>query len=70
MGRNELTLTRGCRDKPRVFLDGLHVPNASIDDILNPGDVYAVEAYVGASRIPPEFDRIGGGCGVIVFWTR
>lgn len=70
MGRNELTLTRGCREKPRIFIDGLHIPDAVIDDILNPGDLYAVEAYVGASRIPPEFERVGGGCGVIVFWTR
>ena len=70
MGGNELTLTRGCREKPRIFIDGLHVPNASIDNILQPGDVYAIELYVGSARIPPQFERANGGCGVVVFWTK
>jgi hypothetical protein len=33
-------------------------------------DVAAMEFYNGPSQVPPEFNRTGSACGVIVIWTK
>lgn len=40
----------------------------SIDEIVVPSDVLALEVYDNALRVPPEYYS-GGGCGVVLVWT-
>ncbi len=47
-------------------------PEPSLDDIVNPDQIEAIEIYRSASQVPAEF---GGAsaftrCGVVVVWTR
>ncbi|MEX1183198.1 MAG: hypothetical protein WEF86_08165 [Gemmatimonadota bacterium] len=56
--------------------DGAQLPTAettpllgmSIDDLVRPLDLEAIEVYRGPSEMPAEFAR--GTCGAIVLWTR
>lgn len=60
---------RGCQ--PMIWLDGMRLPNAELDDIANPMDIGGIEIYLSWSVLPGEFmDREGAGCGAIVAWTR
>lgn len=56
------------------FLDGhpyAVAPDESIDRIVRPHDVAALEIYPGASQVPPQFKTATSArCGVIVIWTR
>lgn len=56
------------------FVDGhpyAVAPNESIDRIVRPRDVAALEIYPGASQVPPQFKTATSSrCGVIVIWTR
>lgn len=47
-------------------------PQPSLDDVVNPEQIEAIEVYRSASQVPAEF---GGAsvftrCGVVVIWTR
>jgi hypothetical protein len=47
-------------------------PEPSLDDVVNPDQIEAIEVYRSASQVPAEF---GGAsvytrCGVVVIWTR
>jgi hypothetical protein len=58
-----------------LFLDGMYVGTTGIEDIpieqsIPLAVVAAVEVYSGAAQIPPEFNRTGADCGVLVFWTK
>jgi hypothetical protein len=67
----DVLTTEGCR--PAVFLDGLHYPllgGETIDDIIHPLDLEAVEVYPHAAEVPPEFATAAGTCGVIALWTK
>jgi hypothetical protein len=60
---------RGCQ--PLIWLDGIQVPNAELDDVTNPMDVGGIEVYTSWSSLPGEYmDREGAGCGAIVVWTK
>jgi hypothetical protein len=60
---------RGCQ--PLIWLDGIQVPNAELDDVTNPMDVGGIEVYTSWSALPGEYmDREGAGCGAIVVWTK
>ncbi|GAC1411640.1 MAG: hypothetical protein NVSMB53_07570 [Gemmatimonadaceae bacterium] len=60
---------RGCQ--PLIWLDGIQVPNAELDDVTNPMDVGGIEVYTSWAAIPGEFmDREAAGCGAIVVWTK
>lgn len=56
------------------FVDGhpyAVAPDESIDRIVRPRDVAALEIYPGASQVPPQFKTATSSrCGVIVIWTR
>ncbi|MBL0940626.1 MAG: TonB-dependent receptor [Gemmatimonadaceae bacterium] len=55
---------------PSVFLNGLltPAPNGVLDNLVNPGDIRAVEIYPRTGSVPIQFqDR--NGCGSIVVWT-
>lgn len=60
---------RGCQ--PMIWLDGMRLPNAELDDIANPMDIGGIEIYLSWSTLPGEYmDREGAGCGAIVAWTK
>jgi hypothetical protein len=58
---------RGC--VPTVWLDGLAVRGAQLDEIVRPNDVAAVEVYRSSAGLPPQFASMNS-CGAIVVWTR
>lgn len=39
-------------------------------DELSPQDVEGIEIYRGPAEIPPQFNRRGSQCGVVLVWTR
>lgn len=60
---------RGCQ--PMIWLDGIRVPNAELDDVTNPMDIGGIEVYTSWSALPGEYmDRDAAGCGAIVVWTK
>jgi hypothetical protein len=62
-------LCRSLLQQPVVYVDGLLF---DIDQLLSfhVEDLAALEIYNGASEVPPEFNRTGSDCGVIVLWSR
>jgi hypothetical protein len=57
---------------PAFFLNGIFVDRIDADDIdawVTPREISGIEIYSEAS-VPAEFQRIGKGCGSIVFWTK
>jgi hypothetical protein len=69
-GFGERVLLRGdC--VPTVFLDGVPILMAdmTIDDLVSPMDVEAIEVYRGPAEMPAEFAG-RGDCGAIAVWTR
>ncbi len=72
-GRNTVRLSRvtlGCQS-PVVFLDGVKIYGADLDQVVNPGDVMGIEVYTRASNLPAVFSAQGAAaCGVIAVWTR
>ena len=68
-GAGNVIRLRGC--KPMLWMDGIRVPNAELDDIANPMDVGGMEVYTSWSALPGEYmDRESAGCGAIVIWTK
>lgn len=54
-----------------MYYDG--VPMANEQRNLNEirvNEIGAVESYNGPSQIPPQFNKTGSVCGVILFWSR
>ena len=37
---------------------------------LRPEDIESIEVYAGISQLPAQYNKTGGGCGVILIWTR
>jgi len=61
----------GCR--LRLVLDGTPQPvTAGLDDGPSASQIFGVEVYLSASRIPAEFGGTldQGECGVLVAWTK
>lgn len=61
----------GC--PPLLYLDLMYLGDAttvSIDDILPLVNIEAIEVYSSAATVPPQLNRTGSTCGVILFWTR
>jgi carboxypeptidase family protein/TonB-dependent receptor-like protein len=62
---------RGCRYAPLVWLDGVRLQGAELDDVAKPADIAAMEVYPSSAGIPAQFmDRSNSGCGTILIWTR
>lgn len=61
---------------PRIMLDGALVregarggqPLTTIDEIITPNLIAAIEVFRGPAETPTEFS--GAGCGVVMLWTR
>lgn len=64
------TMVTGPECPIQFFVDGrrMHLPLGI--DTYQPGDVEAIEAYFGASRVPPQFNAGRAGCGAVVIWLR
>ncbi|MBC8089395.1 MAG: hypothetical protein H7Z40_19190 [Phycisphaerae bacterium] len=56
----------------RVSVDGVLLPPLSDLNTIVPGDVYGMELYYGASRLPPELAGLStdSWCGLIAVWTK
>ncbi len=70
---------------PMVYIDGIRVTHPGMGDdraavspsdardalrMVNPALLDGIEIYRGASQVPVELGGTGGGCGVIMLWTR
>ena len=55
---------------PALFLNGNRVLNddGSLDQLVNPREVRAVEIYARIANVPAQFQTLGG-CGALVVWT-
>lgn len=60
----------GCA--PAVYMDGLRYPllGETIDDIVSPMDLDAIEVYTTAAEVPVEYSEQGRACAAILLWTR
>lgn len=65
---------RGEKCPISYFLDGHPYQmseNETVDQIIQPHDVQAIEVYTGASQVPAQFKTATSArCGVIVIWSR
>jgi hypothetical protein len=59
---------RGCA--PTLWLDGLPLRGAQVDEVVAPSDVAGVEVYRSQAGMPVEFIDMRSNCGAIVVWTR
>lgn len=60
-----------------VYLDGALVydskhPENGLFDVnsIPPEHIAGIEVYTGAAQTPAKYNRTGGGCGVLLIWTR
>lgn len=53
-----------------IYLDGVEIRDAPIDDLVLPPDVHGIEIYRRPSELPAEFSGSNARCGVIAIWTR
>lgn len=65
-----------------VYLDGKRMnrlgtarsPNLQyaegLDEFALPSHIAGIEVYTPPSRIPPEYQLLGGRCGAILIWTK
>ena len=77
-----ITSTRGARAvgvntagecSPLIFLDRRFIGTAAalvVDNVIPVEQIEAIEFYSSIAGMPPEFNRRGAVCGVLVFWTR
>jgi hypothetical protein len=57
---------------PAIYLDGLHMPQFSAEDLdgwLYPKEIAGIEIYSEAT-VPNEFQKSRTGCGSIVIWRK
>lgn len=59
-----------------VYVDGIRVispdrtPVDALDQLVDPATVSAVEVYPHPVSAPPQYQPLGGMCGVILIWTK
>lgn len=59
---------RGCR--PLLWIDGVRLPGAEVDEWVNMRDVAAVEVYNSYAGIPPQYVDRATNCGAVVVWMK
>jgi hypothetical protein len=76
---------RGCVGGPKIYVDGFRIQNTqlggfsledtpapawiSLSQVVQPGDIYAIEIYRSEAQVPVEYGGREAGCGVILIWT-
>jgi hypothetical protein len=54
-----------------VFVDDVMRPTPFDLDLLpSPRDLQAIEVYAGSATIPPQYNGLNRGCGVMLVWTK
>ena len=55
---------------PAVWIDGIPLADGTrgLDEVLNPGQLEAIEVYNSTTTAPIQYRT--GNCGVLLFWTR
>lgn len=59
---------RGCR--PLLWVDGIRVPGAELDEVVNMHDVEAMEVYNSFAGIPAQYVDRNTNCGAVVVWMK
>lgn len=59
---------RNCR--PTIWIDGIRVPDAELDEVASVDDVAAVEIYKSLAGLPQQFIDRTNPCGGILIWSR
>jgi hypothetical protein len=59
---------RNCQ--PMVWVDGVRMPDAELDETVAPSDVAGIEIYVSPAGVPAQFRDLQNPCGAVVVWTR
>lgn len=60
----------------QIFLDGMLATrdapggDVTVDDLVEPADVEAIEIFKGLAGVPAEFLNSQSRCGVIAIWTK
>ena len=55
----------------RLVFDSTHPENGLFDvNALQPAYLAGIEVYSSAAQVPAKYNRTGGGCGVLLIWTR
>jgi hypothetical protein len=67
-GIGNLVRLRNCR--PTVWLDGVRVPYAELDEVASMSDVAAVEVYNSLAGLPQQFLDRTNPCGGILVWSK
>ena len=64
--------SRGQGCQVQWYLDGSPFDNSdnSLDQMIRPDDIEAVEVYKSASEVPVQFQGQNGSCGTILVWTK
>jgi hypothetical protein len=55
---------------PLVWVDGVRMPGAELDDVTQGNDVAAIEVYPSLAGIPAQFFDRSAVCGTILVWTK
>ena len=54
-----------------LVFDSKHPENGLFDvNTIPPEHIAGIEVYSSAAQIPAKYNRTGGGCGVLLIWTR
>ncbi|MDO8502776.1 MAG: carboxypeptidase regulatory-like domain-containing protein [Gemmatimonadaceae bacterium] len=60
---------RGCQ--PMVWVDGQRVLGAELDEVIQPGEIAAIEFYPSSAGVPAQYLERGNRlCGLILVWTK
>jgi hypothetical protein len=59
---------RGCA--PMVWVDGVRMPGAQLDELVSPADVSAIEVYNSFAGIPARYFDRTATCGTILVWIK
>jgi hypothetical protein len=61
-------LLRGCA--PLVWVDGVRMPGAQLDEVAPPDDIAGIEIYNSFAGIPARYFDRTATCGTILVWLR
>jgi hypothetical protein len=55
---------------PLIWVDGVRMPGAELDEVAQANDVAAVEIYNSYAGIPAQYFDRSATCGTILVWTK